>query len=457
MFHVGQLATLITMIETPGWVTPTDLKWQLIALTNWGSGNARSEEAPLLAPPNAVSILTIHAAKGLEFPAVFLADVAAHRFPSRRARSVEDLPFSGEAALRIDPTSLADDNNYNAERRLMYVGLTRAERYLFISTGSRQRSRFERELRSKIAPIGGEVDPTSDPDIPPHISTQSNPTFRLVTSFSDLRYYFECPHDYYLRKVLGFAPTIDQAFGYGRGVHNLMRNVHLNPTEFAAMSNDREALLEEVQRMIDSGLFYLRYTTGKPLENMQNRAKRLVHDYVIQYEEELASLEFEPEHAFETLIEEADVLVSGAIDVIRHDDPPRVTVIDFKSGDPGKRHTNASGLDREQMEFQVSLYGLAAKKELEYEPGLGLVRYLGVEPGATDRDRELRVSLNAHALSSARENVVELAGDIQARQWNRGPRQGPKKPGNTSRCQECDFLLLCGRAEADVARRGPGR
>jgi len=34
---------------------------------------------------------------------------------------------------------------------------------------------------------------------------------RLATSFSDLRYYLACPHDFYLRKVLGFAPTIDQA------------------------------------------------------------------------------------------------------------------------------------------------------------------------------------------------------------------------------------------------------
>jgi len=31
---------------------------------------------------------------------------------------------------------------------------------------------------------------------------------------------------------------------------------------------------------------------------------------------------------------EGGALVSGAIDVIRQDDPPRVTLIDFKSGDP---------------------------------------------------------------------------------------------------------------------------
>jgi len=55
----------------------------------------------------------------------------------------------------------------------------------------------------------------------------------LATSFSDLRYYLECPHDFYLRKVLGFAPTIDQAFGYGRGVHNLMRAIHSDPAKWA--------------------------------------------------------------------------------------------------------------------------------------------------------------------------------------------------------------------------------
>lgn len=453
MFHTGQLAALITGLETPGWVRPGDFKWQLIALTNWGSGNARSAEAPLLVPPNAVSILTIHAAKGLEFPVVFLADVAAYRFPSRFAKIPVALPFSGESSRNIDPASLADDNNNNAERRLMYVGLTRAERYLFISSASSRMSRFERELRSLILSVGGQVDPANDPTLLSHIQTKSNPTNRLVTSFSDLRYYLECPHDYYLRKVLGFAPAIDQAFGYGKGVHNLMRGVHLRPTAFAEMASDAVALRDAIQKMIDDGLFYLRYTTGEPLNNMRARAMEVVGDYVVQYQSELATVEFEAERGFETLIEETDVLISGAIDVIRHDDPPRVTIIDFKSGDAEAKNSNVSGLDREQMKLQVLLYGLAARKELEYEPGLGIVRYLGVDSGASKEERELQVPIDAEALSASREAVKELVEDIQARRWNRGPRRGPKKPGNASRCQECDFLLLCGRVEAVEARK----
>src|SRR5262249_16171947 len=157
---------------------------------------------------------------------------------------------------------------------------------------------------------------------------------RLVTSFSDLRYFLECPHDFYLRKVLGFTPTIDQAFGYGRGVHNLLRAVHSDAARWSVLSQDPDALRAEVQRLIERGLFYLRYTTGQAGRNMAQKAVRLVADYVRTYSPELARLVFEAEREFETLLEEEQVLISGAIDLVRLDEPPRVTLIDFKSGDP---------------------------------------------------------------------------------------------------------------------------
>ena len=450
MFHLGQLAGLMTGVETPGWVTPSDFKWQMIALTNWGAKNARSEEAPLLVDADAVSILTIHAAKGLEFPVVFLADVAASRFPSSMAKRVEDLPFGGAAATEIDAASLSDNDNNDSERRLMYVGITRAERYLHLTSGSAKRSRFEREVATMVDRLGGQANPTTNPVTPALIPTSADPTFRLVTSFSDLRYYIECPHDYYLRKVLGFAPTIDQAFGYGRGVHNMMSELHLRPKEFAALAGDPVALASLTQQMIDDGLFYLRYTTGEPLENMKRRARQVVAEYVAHYANELDNLEFEPERSFETLIEEADVLVGGAIDLVRHDNPPHVSVIDFKSGDPNSPTSNGA-LDKQQMQLQLTLYALAAKKELSYDTDLGLVRYLGVPDGATTAERELEVPLDSTSIDAAKETVIEVTKKIQGRNWHEGPRQG--QPGEPSRCTNCDFLNLCGRTEADAARK----
>jgi len=69
----------------------------------------------------AVSLLTIHNAKGLEFPNVFLAGMEEGLFPHSR--------------------SLISDSAMEEERRLCYVGMTRAEKRLYL-TWARYRRRF---------------------------------------------------------------------------------------------------------------------------------------------------------------------------------------------------------------------------------------------------------------------------------------------------------------------------
>ena len=60
------------------------------------------------------------------------------------------------------------------------------------------------------------------------------------------------------------------------------------------------------------------------------------------------------------------VTITGAIDIVRQDNPPRVTLIDFKSGDPD--FDNHQKLDEQEMKLQVAIYAVGAKKELEYQP-----------------------------------------------------------------------------------------
>lgn len=445
MFHLGALSGLITGIETPGWTSPSDYEWQIIGLCQYGAEEGRVEEQPLIVRPDAVTISTIHAVKGLEFPAVLLADVNARRFPSNFARRKPTLPFEGNILEKIDVASLSDNENYDSERRLMYVALTRAERFLLISHSGKQTSSFIKELRKLVADSGGSVTDDSQKllDQLRYSPKEHRRDVRLATSFSDLRYYLACPHDFYLRKVLGYAPTIDQAFGYGRGVHNLLRAVHSNPKYWSALASDRSALESEIQRLIDRGLFYLRYTTGDPADNMRNKGLRVVADYVRQYAEELSKLSFEPEKSFETLLEYEDggggALISGSIDIVRQDNPPRVTLIDFKSGDPDS--DNHQKLDEAEMKLQVAIYAIAAKQELEYQPERGLVRYLDSDDPSK---RELDVPLDGKTLREAKSLVAKTAARIRDRSFN----SGPPDDQSTVRCAGCDFLGLCGMEQA---------
>jgi DNA helicase-2/ATP-dependent DNA helicase PcrA len=104
---------------------------------------------------DAVTLMTLHAAKGLEFPRVYLVGLEEGLLPHARA---------------------AAEDGVEEERRLCYVGITRAQRFLVLSTcTSRQRgqsrvpahpSRFLLELQNKRPPPGWVPAGRKEPAVP---------------------------------------------------------------------------------------------------------------------------------------------------------------------------------------------------------------------------------------------------------------------------------------------------
>jgi len=98
------------------------------------------EETDEVSPTDAVSLMTLHAAKGLEFDVVFLAGV--------------------EDGLLPHSSSFGNDDALEEERRLAYVGMTRARQWLAL-TAARSRFLFGNRQRTNpsrfLAEIGGEV------------------------------------------------------------------------------------------------------------------------------------------------------------------------------------------------------------------------------------------------------------------------------------------------------------
>lgn len=100
---------------------------------------------------DAVTLMTLHAAKGLEFPVVFIAGLEEGLFPLSR--------------------SLESTSELEEERRLFYVGITRAKERLFLSYALHRRrfgdmtnlrSRFLDEIPEELLEVEDFVSPTAE-------------------------------------------------------------------------------------------------------------------------------------------------------------------------------------------------------------------------------------------------------------------------------------------------------
>jgi DNA helicase-2/ATP-dependent DNA helicase PcrA len=100
---------------------------------------------------NAVILMTMHSAKGLEFPAVFIVGMEEGIFPHSR--------------------TFVDEEEMEEERRLAYVGITRAEKQLYLSaakmrtlfgkTSMNAPSRFLDEISEELREVSGGTDSRS--------------------------------------------------------------------------------------------------------------------------------------------------------------------------------------------------------------------------------------------------------------------------------------------------------
>ncbi len=139
-----------------------------------------------------VTVQTIHAAKGLEYPIVILADVNEARFPSTgggypsvvryqqpvglRASKVYAEPDEGPAYVYDDwrytvLRSCLSSTDHDEERRLFYVAMSRAEQHLVLTATTSRPSRFFEEIPIEAETIEPRLAPvtTSDTERPPPV------------------------------------------------------------------------------------------------------------------------------------------------------------------------------------------------------------------------------------------------------------------------------------------------
>src|SRR5206468_1981745 len=107
----------------------------------------------------------------------------------------------------------------------------------------------------------------------------------VVFSFSDLKYFFECPYQFKLRILYGFNAPIHEALGYGRSLHNALAEVHKR-----AMDGD---FADPAEASVLSGRhLHTPYAYQQLREKLEQSAERVIRDYIKDNEADLKNIEF---------------------------------------------------------------------------------------------------------------------------------------------------------------------
>lgn len=353
---------------------------------------------------DAVDLMTVHAAKGLEWPIVFIPAVTGKRFPSSRV---------GQGPTWIIPRDLFDADRYegsiNDERRLFYVALTRAREWVSISSHEKVNTK-----RGSPSPFITQLIESFDdtPGYPPGWAKDRAGDIDevLQISFSDLSAYLNCGWSYWLRNRIGFPSVIVEELGYGKAVHHLMRLIAEQSTQ-----KGRPLSKREVDKILATD-FFLPFANKKLAQNLKLSAKKLVDKYLDEYSEDTMRT-WQTERPFELEIDGA--LIIGRADVIldKHDGVTNnLAIVDYKTS-----------VGDQEFDLQLQIYAEAGTRE-----GLAV-------KGAYVHDLRDASRVEVPIDIGSRKQAVEIAENAIKGIKN---REFEAKP-TVSKCGRCDVRAIC--------------
>jgi DNA helicase-2/ATP-dependent DNA helicase PcrA len=390
-------------------------------------GGSAQSIPPIDTGRDAVNLMTVHQAKGLEFGAVICPGLVEDRFPYRSQGDALPLP----AELIVEEVSNRDPR-IAEERRLCYVAVTRARHHLFLCSAQRYEgakkwkpSRFIADMGFLPAPDGttiealaAEADPAVEIPSPP-IAQSALPLDHpqapeLVVSYSQLEAYQTCPRAYQYRYIYSLPTRTSAEQQFGVAVHQALSLILQEAT-------DGQPPLERAMAIFDAAFATERFCDPVNIDLWQQRG----HDFIAALHRrgrlDGRSLHIAPEQPFNLSL--PGFRLKGRIDRIDRD-RNGFRVIDYKTGDVK---------DEWQLErdLQLGLYAIAAEQVFNLRPVTLAMCYL-------EDAIEIEVLKTTSQLQADQERAGDLAAGITAEEFS--PQPSPWK------CARCDFRLVCDAA-----------
>ncbi|MFA6017372.1 MAG: ATP-dependent DNA helicase [Patescibacteria group bacterium] len=390
-------------------------------------------ESPIVAKTdiasiNAVSILTVHSAKGLEFPVVFLVNLTEERFPTRHKKETISIPE--KLIKEILPTG---DYHIEEERRLFYVGITRAKDQVFLSSsrfygeGKRARkiSRFVmetlgEELVNKQSSIKKEEKSQLsifDFKQKKQGSVTTDPyTISNNFSFSQLNSFKTCPLQYKYQYVLKIPTSATAAESFGTTIHKTLQSFY---SEFLLNKKLGKKRLLEIYK---KNWVPIGYASSAHENRMRKEGEKILNNYFDKYH--FSSLKIIGlEKSFKIKIAD-DIFLTGKIDRIDSAGKNEIEIIDYKTGKKPSEKELAKNM-------QLTIYTLAAQDKNLFSKKLTEINltfyYLQIPEKITLKKTE-------EDLIETKTRIIDMVGEIRQNIF-------PANPG--MHCDFCPFKIIC--------------
>jgi DNA helicase-2/ATP-dependent DNA helicase PcrA len=414
--------------------------------------------------PDAVRVMTVHAAKGLEFDYVFLVSLIDRRFPSDERAEAIELPSA--LVKEILPEG---DHHLEEERRLFYVGMTRAKKGLYLTSaddygGARKRkpSRFLNELGFSVSEAPLRETSGSEPRsnltgiaAAPHSGwsprDDDKSELHIPTSFSftQLKAFETCPLQYKFAHILKIPIKGNGQISFGKTIHAALQKFFLLVAErqgaqqaslFDLQASDRSETprgsatevsphdkivgelvkLEELDDLYAESWIDEWFESAAIKEEYRSKGIKMLR----MYYDKIKNEHIRPlylEKPFNLKVE--DATFRGAIDRVDLMSDGSVRIVDYKTGKA--KGEDDIGFEEKQ---QLLIYQIAALEVLNKKPLELSFVYLdngtSVEFLGTDKD-----------LNKIREHMAHTIQNIRKSDFAADPSE--------FKCKHCNFKDIC--------------
>ncbi|HEX7542573.1 MAG TPA: ATP-dependent DNA helicase [Patescibacteria group bacterium] len=382
---------------------------------------------------NAVNILTVHSAKGLEFPVVFLVNLTEERFPTRHKKETIGIPQ--ELIKEILPTG---DYHIEEERRLFYVGLTRAKDHVFLSSSKfyNEGKRLRKISRFVIETLGEEIvnkqtsikkeeksqlsifDFKTSKQIRLDVLSEHSESKDLNKNFSysQLNSFKTCPLQYKYQCILKIPTVPSAAESFGISVHQALQKFY---SEFI---KNKKICKKDLLNIYKQTWIPIGYSTIDHQNRMKKEGEKILSNYYKKFHSSKLKV-IALEKLFKIKIAE-DIYLTGKIDRIDKINNQEVEIIDYKTGKkPNERELTKS--------LQITIYALATNDKNLFNKKLkdiNLTFYYLQTP------EKITLKKNEDDLIKTKEEIIDMVGEIRKNKF-------PANPGR--HCDFCPFKIIC--------------